>query len=36
MRENEGNLFAGLFWGALFSIPLWISIIGWVRLLSGL
>lgn len=25
---EEGNLFTGLLWGTLLSIPLWISIVG--------
>lgn len=31
MQEKEGNLLAGLLWGTLFSIPLWLSLIGWVQ-----
>lgn len=27
-----GSLFTGLFWGILLSIPLWISIVGWAKL----
>jgi cytoskeletal protein RodZ len=36
MREREGRLFVGLFWGVLFCIPLWISLWGWIRLVAGL
>jgi hypothetical protein len=32
--KEEGNIIVGLFWGTLFSIPLWISIVGWVKLLK--
>jgi hypothetical protein len=28
--ENDFSI--GLLWGIVFSIPLWISIIGWVKL----
>jgi len=31
--EEEGNIFEGLFWGILFSIPLWMSLIGWYKIL---
>ncbi len=34
MRDEEGNLFIGLFWGMIFSIPLWISFFGWVKLVN--
>lgn len=29
---EEGNFAIGMAWGTLLSIPLWISIIGWIRL----
>jgi hypothetical protein len=29
---EEGNLFTGLLWGTLLSIPLWVSIVGLGRL----
>ncbi|NQX45372.1 hypothetical protein HQN87_08510 [Paenibacillus tritici] len=29
-RPAEGNIATGLVWGVLISIPLWISVIGWV------
>ncbi|MCL6601369.1 MAG: hypothetical protein K6T94_00705 [Paenibacillus sp.] len=29
VRPVEGNIGAGLIWGILISIPLWISIFGW-------
>lgn len=29
-RSLEGNIASGLFWGILISIPLWISIFGWI------
>lgn len=28
---KEENLFIGLFWGVLLSIPLWISLLGWIK-----
>ncbi len=31
--ESEGNVFEGIFWGSLLSFPLWLSLIGWVKLL---
>lgn len=27
--EDQGNFFIGLFWGVLFSVPLWMAIFGW-------
>jgi hypothetical protein len=29
-RPAEGNIATGLVWGILISIPLWISVIGWI------
>ncbi|MDQ0195135.1 hypothetical protein [Paenibacillus wynnii] len=29
VRPAEGNIAAGLMWGVLISIPLWISVFGW-------
>ncbi|WP_238655035.1 MULTISPECIES: hypothetical protein [Paenibacillus] len=29
-RPAEGNIATGLVWGVLISIPLWISLIGWI------
>jgi hypothetical protein len=29
-RPVEGNIATGLVWGLLISIPLWISVIGWI------
>jgi hypothetical protein len=31
--EEEGNIIIGLFWGTLFSIPLWMSIFGWFKII---
>jgi hypothetical protein len=31
----EGNVIKGLMWAALFSIPLWISFFGWVKLIRS-
>jgi hypothetical protein len=33
--ENEGNFAFGMLWGVSLSIPLWISIIGWVNLIKN-
>jgi len=30
VRPAEGNIATGLIWGILISIPLWISVFGWV------
>lgn len=30
IRPTEGNIATGLVWGVLISIPLWISLIGWM------
>lgn len=30
---NEGSLRRGLFYGLFLSIPLWVSMIGWMQLL---
>lgn len=30
LRPAEGNIATGLLWGVLISIPLWISVFGWV------
>lgn len=34
VRPSEGNIASGLLWGVLFSIPLWISVFGWVMGIS--
>ncbi|MBB5173879.1 hypothetical protein [Texcoconibacillus texcoconensis] len=33
MMHDEGNVFEGLFWGTLLSIPLWLMILGLVKAL---
>jgi hypothetical protein len=33
MMKEEGNIMIGLFFGTLFSIPLWISIFGWFKII---
>lgn len=30
VRPAEGNIATGLVWGILISVPLWISVIGWI------
>ncbi|WP_379132779.1 hypothetical protein [Paenibacillus sp. sgz500958] len=30
VRRTEGNIAKGLIWGLLISIPLWISVLGWI------
>lgn len=34
--RHEGNLRVGLLWATLFSIPLYLSIWGWVQIVSDL
>jgi hypothetical protein len=31
--KEEGNIFYGLFWGTLLSIPLWLSIFDWIKMI---
>jgi hypothetical protein len=31
--KDEGSLRRGMVFGLIFSIPLWISILGWIELL---
>ncbi|CAG9612137.1 hypothetical protein BACCIP111899_01309 [Bacillus rhizoplanae] len=31
--KTDGNFFVGLLWGSLFSIILWMSLIGWIKIL---
>jgi hypothetical protein len=31
MEQYDGDVFVGLFWGIALSIPLWLSIFGWVK-----
>lgn len=33
MKEDL-NLFKGLIWGITFSIPLWFSLFGWIRIIT--
>ncbi|WP_176518849.1 hypothetical protein [Bacillus wiedmannii] len=32
--KKEGDFFVGLFWGSLFSVILWISFFGWLKILT--
>ncbi|WP_262362379.1 hypothetical protein [Paenibacillus senegalensis] len=34
--QKESSGLTGLFWGVLISIPLWMSIIGWMQILHDL
>ncbi|SES06037.1 hypothetical protein SAMN05518684_10755 [Salipaludibacillus aurantiacus] len=34
--NREGNFFVGLIYGIGFSIPLWMSFFGWIKLISRL
>ncbi|MDO7905363.1 hypothetical protein Q5741_02920 [Paenibacillus sp. JX-17] len=34
IHQPDGNVAAGLMWGALISVPLWISILGWISSLT--
>ncbi|WP_272913730.1 hypothetical protein [Halalkalibacter okhensis] len=36
MFYEEENLGVGLFWGILLSVPLWLSLWGWIKLVSNL
>jgi hypothetical protein len=31
--KEEGNFTTGLFWGTTLSIPLWISFVGWIKII---
>lgn len=31
---DEGNFFKGILWGVMFSVPLWLSIFGWINLVK--
>jgi hypothetical protein len=33
MNNDEGNFVVGMYWGLLLSLPLWVSLLGWVRLI---
>lgn len=35
MDYENGSFVKGMFWGVLLSVPLWISVFGWVKLLYG-
>lgn len=30
--HSDGSFSVGLFWGTLLSVPLWISILGWLKI----
>lgn len=34
--QETGNIGAGVLWGILLSIPLWMAMIGWLQILSSL
>ncbi|MBM7652506.1 hypothetical protein JOC76_001964 [Neobacillus cucumis] len=34
--EKQGNFLVGFMWGTSFSIPLWIAVLGWVKLILRL
>jgi hypothetical protein len=36
MMNKDGSFVIGLFWGTTITIPLWISLIGWVWLLADM
>jgi hypothetical protein len=36
MMKEDGNMMIGLFCGTLLSIPLWISIFGWVKIIKDI
>lgn len=31
--QEESQFFVGLTWAAVFSVPLWISFFGWIKLM---
>ncbi len=31
---DEENFFKGIFWGVMFSVPLWLAIFGWINLVK--
>jgi hypothetical protein len=31
-NHSDGSFSVGLFWGTLLSVPLWISILGWLKI----
>jgi hypothetical protein len=33
--DSDGHFFKGLFWGTILSVPIWLSLFGWVKLISG-
>lgn len=33
--EKDGNFAVGMVWGVSLSIPLWISIFGWVHIIKN-
>ncbi|WP_226793669.1 hypothetical protein [Bacillus sp. B1-b2] len=33
MMEEQTNFFNGLKWGIVLSVPLWISLLGWIKIL---
>ncbi len=35
MTEDH-NIIKGLLWGSILSVPLWLSIFGWVKVLKAL
>ena len=35
-EHEEGNLFIGLFYGTVLSVPLWISLFGWIKIIANL
>jgi hypothetical protein len=34
--EEQENFFKGLIWGTSLSIPLWLALIGWIKLINKL
>lgn len=34
--EETPNLTAGMLWGTLLSIPLWMALVGWIQIMADL
>lgn len=32
--DEQGNLLVGLLWGTSLSVPLWIALFGWIKLVT--
>jgi hypothetical protein len=32
--KEDGNFVAGVYWGTLLSVPLWLAFFGWVKIIK--